>query len=170
MPALYDALQNEVAGIDLLLNNAGVLIDNETIETVRETDLLEQYRVNALAPVLFVQHLLPLLLTGTNACIANMSSSFASISRRTAAMPMRYGYSMSKAAVNMFTKVLAGELAPRGITVVALHPGWTRTQLGGPNAQFSPEDTARAVAQTLEQLTLAQTGSFLTWDGKEIPW
>lgn len=77
---------------------------------------------------------------------------------------------MSKAALTMFTKTLAGELEPAGITVVAIHPGWTRTGIGGPDARFSPEESARAVVHTITQLTPAQTGSFLAWDGTSIPW
>ena len=60
-------------------------------------------------------------------------------------MPPRYSYSMSKAAVNMFTKTLAGELEGDEITVVAIHPGWVQTGIGGPEARFTSEESATAV-------------------------
>jgi NAD(P)-dependent dehydrogenase (short-subunit alcohol dehydrogenase family) len=169
-PALYEAVQSQLEGLDLLINNAGILTDHETLSNVQLDSLLENYRVNTVAPLLLTQQLLPLLQRGRQPLIVNISSSFASIGRKTAAMPARYSYSMSKAALNMFTKTAAGELAPLGIAVVALHPGWTRTRIGGAEARFSPEEAAQAALQTLDQLTPAQSGSYLTWDGKELPW
>ena len=169
LPALVETIRQHTLGIDLLINNAGILTDHETIASVRAEDLLEHYRVNTIAPVMLTQHLLPLLQAGQAPVVVNIASSFASITNKSVMMPPRYSYSMSKAALNMFTKTLAAELAA-GVTVVAIHPGWTRTGIGGPEARFSPEESAEAVAHTVAQLTPAHSGSFLAWDGKVIPW
>jgi NAD(P)-dependent dehydrogenase (short-subunit alcohol dehydrogenase family) len=170
LPALAKTIGQQTEGIDLLINNAGILTDHETIASVRPEDLLENYRVNTIGPVMLTQHLLPLLHNGQQAMVVNIASSFASITNKSAAMPPRYSYAMSKAALNMFTKTLAAELDPAGITVVAIHPGWMRTGIGGPEARFSAEEAAQALVHTIGQLTPVQSGSFLTWDGKVIPW
>ncbi|NJM04999.1 SDR family NAD(P)-dependent oxidoreductase [Candidatus Gracilibacteria bacterium] len=173
-PAQIEALPMVVAdtisGLDLLINNAGILTDHETIANVRASDLQAHFMVNTIAPVLLVQALLPLLHQGQRPTIVNISSSFASIGRKSAAMPLRYSYAMSKAALNMFSKTLAGELAVQGIIVAAIHPGWTRTRIGGNEAQFQPAESATAVLATIDQLSMEQTGRFLTWDGRELAW
>lgn len=170
MPGLVETIRQQARGIDLLINNAGILTDHETILSVRPEDLLENYRVNTVAPVMLTRYLLPLLKNGQHPAIVNIASSFASIANKSAAMPSRYSYAMSKAALNMFTKTLANELAPASVTVVSIHPGWTRTGIGGPDARFRPEEAARAVAHTVERLTPVQSGDFFAWDGKAIPW
>lgn len=168
--ALFQAIVQETAGLELLFNNAGILTHDQTLESVEHNDLRENFMINAVAPVMLTQKLLPLLKKGSSPIVINISSSFASLNLKNNDMPTRYSYSMSKAALNMFTKTLAGELEADGITVVSIHPGWVRTGIGGPDARFSPEESARAVLQTVEQLTLAQTGKYLAWDGREIGW
>ena len=80
------------------------------------------------------------------------------------------GYNASKAALNAVTVRTASVLKPRGITVVAMHPGWVRTDMGGSSAQLSGEEAAAAIVDTIGRLTIAETGSFLRWDGSEHPW
>jgi len=168
--SLHSLAQSVSSGtdrIDVLINNAGVMADDETIQSVQMDDLVENYRVNAVLPVLLTQVLLPLL---KGSKVINISSSFASIGLKSGQMPPRYSYSMSKAALNMFTKTLAGELSADSTIVVAIHPGWVRTGIGGPEASLSPKESAEAVLQTIDQLTLEQSGAYLTWDGRDIIW
>lgn len=116
MPALVETIHQHARGLGLLINNAGILTDHETIASVRPEDLLENYRVNTVAPVMLTQHLLPLLHNGQHPAVVNIASSFALLANKSAGMPPRYSYAMSKAALNMFTKTLAGELAPVNVS------------------------------------------------------
>ena len=79
-------------------------------------------------------------------------------------------YAASKAALNKLTQCLAEELKPRGIVVVALHPGWVRTDMGGPNAPLSVQESASGIIATLDALTLADTGSFIDHRGESVAW
>lgn len=168
--ALPQLLAEHTAHLDLLINNAGTMTDHETVATVKAADLLGHYAVNAVAPLLCAQAVLPFLQRGTRPAIVNVSSSFASIGRKSAAMPARYSYAMSKAALNMASKTLALELAPLNIIVAAIHPGWTRTQIGGADASFSPEEAAQRLIQSIDRLTPADTGCFRSSDGIDLPW
>jgi len=79
-----------------------------------------------------------------------------------------YAYATSKAALNMVTRGIASELRPQRICVVAMHPGWVRTEMGGPNATFAPEEAARAIAKTVTELTFEKTSKFIERTGEEV--
>ena len=83
---------------------------------------------------------------------------------------MTLPYATSKAALNMLAKGLAATLGSRGIIVVALSPGWVRTDMGGAGAPLSPEASVQGLRRVIERLTLADSGKFLSHDGSEIPW
>ena len=65
----------------------------------------------------------------------------------------------------MFTRALANELKPLGVIVVALSPGWVKTEMGGPNAELSPSESALSIAETVGNLTIENAGLFLGRDG-----
>jgi NAD(P)-dependent dehydrogenase (short-subunit alcohol dehydrogenase family) len=77
---------------------------------------------------------------------------------------------MSKAALNMAVKRLAAELGPRGIIVLAAHPGWVKTAMGGKGATLAPADSAHALLNLIERVTTRDAGRFLAYDGAELPW
>ena len=77
---------------------------------------------------------------------------------------------MSKAALNMLTKTSALELANDGITIVAVHPGWVQTNIGGPDAALTPEQSAADLVATIDTLTPEASGTFMTWTGRPLPW
>jgi NAD(P)-dependent dehydrogenase (short-subunit alcohol dehydrogenase family) len=77
---------------------------------------------------------------------------------------------MCKAALNMAVKRLAAELAPRGIVVLAAHPGWVMTAMGGKSATLAPADSAHALLNLIEHAQNADAGKFLAYDGAELPW
>jgi len=81
-----------------------------------------------------------------------------------------YAYRSSKAAVNALMKSMAIDLAPRGIVAVPMPPGWVRTDMGGPKAPLSAEESAAGMRRVIAGLTLADSGRFLQWDGQELPW
>ncbi len=100
--------------------------------------------------------------------VANISSQLGSI-----ANTMRFGtpsYDISKAAQNMGSVLLARALAERGIVVLALHPGWVQTEMGGAQAQVAPADAVAGLLRVIDAATPAQSGSFLDWRGEALPW
>ena len=79
-------------------------------------------------------------------------------------------YCASKAAQNMLTVQLAQAVAARGIVVLALHPGWVQTEMGGEHATVPTADAVRGLLQVVDGATPAQSGSFLDWRGGALPW
>ncbi|MBL4644495.1 MAG: SDR family NAD(P)-dependent oxidoreductase [Candidatus Pacebacteria bacterium] len=124
--------------IDVLINNAGVLLDkdDESVEIERLRDTLE---VNLFGTIAITQSLLPFINSGGK--IINISSSAGQLTRDVTST--RYpGYKISKTALNMFTVTLAKRLESDNITVASVHPGWTKTDMGGSGAEFTPEEAA----------------------------
>lgn len=138
---------------DVLIYNAAVHLeqDRRDIAEARPDDILETLDVNAVGAARAVKHLRPFV--ANNGLIALISSEAGSISD--APRGSEYGYCMSKAALNMLTKLLINrEAQTRGgrgsAQVFALHPGWVRTDMGGANADISPEESARDILSTLD--------------------
>jgi len=152
--------------IALLVNNAGVLHSGERFGAVPEANLEDSLRTNAIGPFLLVQALAPLLADGAR--VANLSSQLGSIGRVS-----RFGtpsYAISKAAQNMATAQLAQALAPRGIVLVALHPGWVQTDMGGAGADVAATDAAAGLLRVIAGLEAGDSGRFLDWQGEPLPW
>ena len=156
----------EDARLDLLLNNAGVLHSGERFGKVDAATLDDSLRTNASGPFLLTQALAPLLADG--ATVANLSSELGSIAGKDAFRTP--SYSISKAAQNMATAQLAQALATRGIVLVALHPGWVQTEMGGAGADVSPQDSAAGLLAVVEGLGERDSGRFLDWRGQPLPW
>jgi len=170
-PSLVQAktiVEAEAGRLDALFNNAAVNFGDETLLSVQPQVLLDSLRVNAVGPVLVVKHFLSLLKRGRSPKVINITSEAGSISR------MRhfrgYGYYGSKAALNMYTRSLSMDPDLEGILVVALHPGWVRTDMGGSSASFSVEEAVANLLRVFERLTFADQGKFLTYAGEEFPW
>jgi len=154
------------ARIDLLVNNAGVLHSGERFGHVEQSILEDSLRTNALGPFLLAQALVPLLADGAR--IANLSTVMASIASRGEFRSP--SYCASKAAQNMLTVQLAHALAGRGIVVLAVHPGWVMTAMGGEHATVATADAVHGLLQVIDGATPAQSGTFLDWRGETIPW
>ena len=156
-----------VAGhVDLLINNAGVLHSGERFGQLSAAHLDDSFRTNASGPLLLTEALAPTLSDG--ATVANLSSTLGSI-----ASTSRFGtpsYNISKAAQNMATVLLAHALRDRGIRVVALHPGWVQTEMGGDGAQIAATASVAGLLKVIDGLTLDDSGRFLDWQGQPQPW
>ena len=152
--------------LDLLVNNAGVLHSGERFGHVEAAILEDSFRTNAIGPFLLAQALAPLLNDGAR--IANLSSVMASIASRGEFRSP--SYCASKAAQNMLTVQLAQAVAERDIVVLALHPGWVQTEMGGEHATVPTADAVRGLLQVVDGATPAQSGSFLDWRGGALPW
>lgn len=152
--------------IDLLINNAGVLHAGERFGHIDAGNLEDSFRINAIGPFLFTQALVPLLVDGAR--IANLSSVMGSISH--CGEFRSPSYCSSKAAQNMLTVELAHALHARGIIVLALHPGWVQTEMGGSSATVAIDDSAQGLLQVIGAATIQDSGHFLDWRGKSLPW
>ena len=152
--------------LDLLVNNAGVLHSGERFGHVEAAILEDSFRTNAIGPFLLAQALAPLLNDGAR--IANLSSVMASIASRGEFRAP--SYCASKAAQNMLTVQLTQAVAARDIVVLALHPGWVQTEMGGKHATVPTADAVRGLLQVVDGATPAQSGSFLDWRGGALPW
>ncbi|MDQ2971709.1 MAG: SDR family oxidoreductase [Pseudomonadota bacterium] len=166
--ALPNAAAKHLQRIDLLINNAGVLVSGERFGNVEAKSLAMSFAVNAAAPLLITQALSSLLGRGNKPRVLCISSQLASIAQ--ASNFRTLSYAMSKAALNMGVKRLAAELGPRGILVLACHPGWVKTAMGGKNATLAPEESAKALLRLIEQARIEDGGKFFAYDGAELPW
>lgn len=151
--------------IDVLLNNAGVLVPGGLDSLDAET-LRKQYEVNAIGPLLLTKALLPKL--GKGSKVALVSSRAGSIGDNGSGG--LYGYRMSKAALNMAGISLARDLAPKGIAVAILHPGFIRTGMTGGNGNDDPPVAAKGLLARIDELTLERSGTFLHANGEQLPW
>jgi NAD(P)-dependent dehydrogenase (short-subunit alcohol dehydrogenase family) len=165
LPLVYsDPVEKPV--IDLLVNNAGVLHSGERFGELSSAHLDDSFRINASGPLLLTQALAPTLADG--AIVANLSSQLGSIANTT-----RFGtpsYNISKAAQNMATVLLAHALRDRNIKVVALHPGWVQTDMGGAGAEIAPTDSVAGMINVIDGLRPQDSGCFLDWQGGAMAW
>ena len=158
----------EFGRLDALINNAGVLLDRETpgltvdLEALRAT-----FEVNVYGALRMAQAFAPLMVRQGYGRIVNVSSIMGSLAH---AGPGYLAYRSSKAALNMVTRVLAAELKGTGVLVNAVHPGWVRTRMGGPEAPLSPEEGARALVWAATLPDDGPTGGFFEGEGKPLPW
>ena len=164
--AARDWVDREWGRLDLLVNNAGVLHSGERFGSLSAANLDDSFRTNAAGPLLLTEALAITLADG--GCVANVSSQLGSIANTT-----RFGtpsYNISKAAQNMATVLLAHALRDRGIRVVALHPGWVQTEMGGDGAQIAATASVAGLLKVIDDLTLDDSGRFLDWQGQPQPW
>ena len=151
--------------IDLLINNAGILRD-ENLQDLNATTITEQFNVNALAPLLMTHALLPHLHSGSK--VALISSRMGSITDNTSGG--RYGYRMSKAALNIAAMSLAQDLKADNIAVGIYHPGYVQTDMVNHSGDISSELAAERLIGLMDQLSLAETGVFKHSNGESLPW
>ena len=165
------ALGNKLAGvrIDVLLNNAGIYASQGSrFGNVDKNTWLQAIEINTIAPLLMAQAFIDQVQSGRRKVIATVSSKVGSISDNTSGGG--YAYRSSKSAVNHVMKCLAIDLASRGIKTVTLHPGWVRTDMGGPNALIDTQTSVSGMKKVINDLTKDQSGLFFNYDGTPIPW
>jgi len=154
--------------IDILINNAGIFERGDvTIDTV-DYDMMERtFAVNTLGPLRVTQALLPNLRAGKRKMIISMSSGLGSIDRSNGRW---YAYRASKTALNQFNKIWSAELGPEGFICTVLHPGWVQTDMGGPNATYTPDESVSGLVEVIEGLGPDDNGRFYDFKGESIPW
>lgn len=124
-------------------------------------------RVNLLGAAAVIEALVENVAASERKTIAVMSSLLGSIAETSG---MTIPYSTSKAALNLLAKALAATLAARGIIVVAVSPGWVKTDMGGAGAPLTPEVSVRGLRKVIGALRPGDSGSFRSHDGSIIPW
>lgn len=152
--------------IDILINNAGIIADEEETKVVPEK-LRKTLEVNLIGTIDLTEKLIPLI--NNSGHIVNISSSAGSLSESIKShFPGHYpAYKISKAALNMYTKTLAHRLRDSGITVSSVHPGWTKTDMGGEEADLTPEEAAEGIYKLA--ISKPETGQFW-FKGEKMPW
>ena len=175
--ACYARVAKLFDGLDVLFNNSGVGADSldsgspeahNALGKLNGGRILNILSVNSVAPLLVTQRFLPLLEEGKDPRVANISSVMGSIARRESGGC--YSYCASKAALNMFSHVLAHDLKPRGVICVILHPGWVRTDMGGSGAPVGAKDSVSGMLKVVSGLKMRDTGKFFDYQGEELPW
>jgi len=151
--------------IDLLINNAGVLA-NETLEHMSATTLEYQFRVNAMGPLLVTQMLRQQLVKGAK--VALITSRMGSVTDNTSGG--RYGYRMSKAALNIAGVSLAHDLKEQEVAVALLHPGYVQTEMVNNSGDISASIAVERLMQRIDELNLGNSGTFWHSNGEVLPW
>ena len=154
--------------LDVLFCNAGIIGKRgSALGSFDYASWEELLRVNVLGAAALAEALVDNVAASKHKVIAMMSSRLGSI---TEASGMTLPYATSKAALNMLVKGLAANLAGKGVTVVALSPGWVRTDMGGAGAPLAPETSVAGLRKVIGGLTPADSGKFFSYDGSPIPW
>lgn len=169
-PSLIQKLATSVKDfpIDIIINNAGIYHVVGYDYTKQSEPWQKLFMTNAIAPYLLA-HALKENLTGSkHKKIINISSFMASITLNNDALECPYR--ASKAALNMVTKNLSHEFSLDHMIVASLDPGWVQTDMGGPNGLQTAEQSTARMADIIEGLTLADSGKFFSFDGRELPW
>jgi len=167
LQALAYELRHEA--IDMLINNAGVYgSDKNQFGQVDVQDWLETFKVNTIAPLKMAELFIEQLAMGQLKVIACLSSKMGSMEDNTSGGS--YIYRSSKAALNAVVKSMSIDLADKKIKCVALHPGWVKTDMGGPDAEISPRESVIKMFETLLALKTGDSGRFIDIDGSDIPW
>ena len=155
--------------IDILLNNAGIYgpkgIGFGEVEPSVWREVLE---VNTIAPLMLTQAFVEQVAASRQKLVAMISSKVGSIADNSSGGS--YLYRSSKTALNQVVKSLSIDLAGRGVSVISLHPGWVKTDMGGPNAEITTAKSVAGLKAILQAAGAAQSGQFIEYNGSPIPW
>lgn len=155
--------------VDVLINNAGIM--GGSAQGIADMDFAawsRTFEINTLAPFRLTTRLLPQLKQAARPRVITVSSQMGAFGLEMGGG--MYAYRSSKSAVSKVMQVLALELKPDNIIVCPVHPGWVQTDMGGPNAQITVEQSAAGLFKLISGLTMAESGRFWTWDGREHVW
>jgi len=163
----------QISGLDVLINNAGINMKEQGAGSLKQIDLADRHletvmAVNTFGPLRLVQQLLPLLEQGRRKMIVNISSEAGSIAD--CERQGEFAYCMSKSALNMQSKLLQNYLGPQGFKVLAVHPGWMRTDMGGPKAALDPGQSAEGIFTLATGDWSPDDPIYVDYLGKSLRW
>lgn len=169
-------VEKGIKKIDYSLNSAAINQQEQQNSLSLEGDALQDHiAINVIGPAKITSSLFSSKLLSSGSVVLNMSSGLGSLAQSrnmgfsdigTKCTP----YSISKAALNMLAIHQSSNLRKDGVIVVLMDPGWVKTDMGGPGAMLEPEESVAGMVKVLEGLTIADTGKFYTYTGKEVPW
>lgn len=163
------ATQLKDAAIDVLINCAGIAgAPGQTTGHVDYESWARVFDVNTMGPLRVLEAFSDHIAKSERKLAVTITSGMGSLANNTSGGSI--AYRSSKAAVNMVMRSAAIDLAPRGITCVLLNPGWVRTDMGGPNAPLSPQESVGAMRRLIATFGPNQSGSFYNYDGRQSPW
>ena len=155
--------------IDHLVLNAGVMAEQaQVLGELQQEDFVQAMSVNTVSPALMIQSFRDHVAASDRKLIVGMSSILGSIAGNSDGG--LYSYRASKAGLNAVLKSAASDLAAEGITVIAMHPGWVQTDMGGEQATITTGVSISGMLKVFEGVGSADSGRFLAYDGSELPW
>ncbi len=155
--------------IDIFINNAGVYGPrNSSFGNVDEENWIPAIKINAIAPILLTQLIIKNIRSGADKKLIYITSKMGSIDDNKGGGA--YVYRSSKTALNAVVKSLSVDLENEGIVVALIHPGWVKTDMGGPNALIERDTSVRGMTEVISNLDITSTGNFYNYDGSIIPW
>ncbi|KAM7396110.1 hypothetical protein PAMP_019179 [Pampus punctatissimus] len=177
-------------GLNLLINNAAINkpATPAPLSATGKKDMMEVYETNVVGPFLLTKMFVQLLQTAAErgslendkddgmscrrSAVINISTVISSIEKcpETFHVAQMYPYRTSKAALNMLTRCQAEEFKIHNILVTSIHPGWVRTEMGGEGAPLSTQDSVLGMLSVMSSLRSKDSGMFVDWEGKSIPW
>lgn len=170
--AQIEALSRELTeeSIDLLINNAGIypVSRGTSFHQIDYAAWADAFEVNAMAPLKMADAFFHQIARGDMKKIVTITSKMGSVADNSSGGS--YVYRSSKSAVNSVMKSLSIDLEPKGVIVALLHPGWVRTDMGGPNALISVEKSVTGMRKVIAELIHTDSGKFFAYDGQIIPW
>ncbi|MFT6093481.1 MAG: NAD(P)-dependent dehydrogenase (short-subunit alcohol dehydrogenase family) [Pseudohongiellaceae bacterium] len=165
-----EALPDRLAGaqIDVFVNNAGIYGPRVGFGELEAGPWAEVFQVNCAAPIILTQLLMENFAKGGDKKLVYLTSKMGSIGDNQGGGS--HIYRSSKAALNAAVKSLAIDLSDKGFSVALLHPGWVRTDMGGPNGLIDTKTSVTGLMEVIAGLKPASSGCFLNYDGNVIPW
>jgi NAD(P)-dependent dehydrogenase (short-subunit alcohol dehydrogenase family) len=163
--------KKELSGIaiDYLIINAGIFNDTEaTIKLVTPSNLMKLFKINSIGSIMILQALLDNVIAGDKKVVMSISSKAGSISSYEKCR--RFSYRASKAALNSLMRNASLELEEMGIKILIMSPGWVKTDMGGQNALLEIQESVGGMINVLENEKSLKTGSFLDYQGNNVPW
>ena len=170
-PNSINNFTSKIAGlpIDTFISNAGVSgPKNIEFGNFDAKEWLDVFNINTIAPLIITQKILKNLRLGKDKKLVFISSKVGSIEDNTSGG--MYIYRTSKTALNQVIKSLSIDLKGENFIVVALHPGWVQTDMGGPNALIDTKTSVKGLIEVIDNLTPKNSGKFYNYDGSPIPW
>jgi NAD(P)-dependent dehydrogenase (short-subunit alcohol dehydrogenase family) len=155
--------------IDVLVNSAGIAgVPRQKTGNVDYESWAQVLNVNTMGPLRVFESFSDHITRSERRLVVTITSGMGSLADNTSGGSI--AYRSSKAAVNMVMRSAAIDLAPRGITCVLVNPGWVRTDMGGPKAPLSPQESVTVMRRLIETFGPNQSGKFYNYDGREYPW
>ena len=155
--------------VDILINSAGIAgVPQQSTGQIDYASWARVLDVNTMGPLRVLEAFTDNLARSERRLVVTITSGMGSLADNTSGGSI--AYRSSKAAVNMVMRSAAIDLAPRGITCVLINPGWVKTDMGGPDATLSPQQSVSAMLRLIETLGPNDSGKFYNYDGREYPW